>query len=106
MMKLTKDIMLKKLQKQPVNILMKHIKNIITGHLSSVSYNRGTTGIDKQIEKQKVNNFYDLLLNEESSRYLFRILAMKIIMTHPTDYGFYLRKKDLYPPIPFKYYYS
>ncbi len=71
--------------------------------LSAVSYNRGTTGIDKSIEKQKVNNFYDLMLNEESSRYMFRILAIKIIMKHPSDYGFYLRKKDLYPPIPFKF---
>lgn len=68
--------------------------------LAAVSYNRGPTGIDKQLDKQKVNNFYDLLLNEESSRYVFRILATKIILSHPTKYGFYLRKKDLYPPIP------
>ena len=68
--------------------------------MAAASYNRGINGIDKQIEKQKVNNFYDLLLNEESSRYVFRILAIKIIMSHPTQYGFYLRKKDLYPPIP------
>jgi membrane-bound lytic murein transglycosylase D len=71
--------------------------------MAAASFNRGITGIDKQIERQKVNNFYDLLLNEESSRYIFRILAIKIIMMHPTEYGFYLRKKDLYPPIPFKF---
>ena len=70
--------------------------------MAAASYNRGINGIDKQIDKQRVSNYYDLLLNEESSRYVFRILAMKIIMSHPTQYGFYLRKKDLYPPIPTK----
>ncbi len=68
--------------------------------LAAVSYNAGLTGIDKQIEKQKVNSFYDLILNEESSRFIFRILSMKLILTNPTKYGFYLRKKDLYPAIP------
>lgn len=68
--------------------------------LAAVSYNAGFTGIDKQIEKQKVKNFYDLLLNDESSRYVFRILAIKIIVSNPIKYGFYLRKKDLYPNIP------
>lgn len=78
--------------------------------LAAVSYNAGFTGIDKQIEKQKLNinsasgfqhsAFYDLLLNEESSRYIFRILTMKTILTSPVKYGYYLRKKDLYPVIP------
>jgi membrane-bound lytic murein transglycosylase D len=68
--------------------------------MAAVSYNRGFTGIDRQIEKQKQNDFYDLYFNEETSRYVFRAMAMKIIFTNPSNYGYYLRKKDLYQPIP------
>lgn len=66
--------------------------------MAAASYNMGMNGAKRQLEKQKVNNYYDLLLGEETSRYLFRILAVKCIMEHPQDYGYYLRKKDLYPP--------
>ncbi len=65
---------------------------------SAASYNMGINGAQRQLEKQKVSTYYDLLLGEETSRYIFRILAVKCIMEHPQDYGFYLRKKDLYPP--------
>jgi hypothetical protein len=60
----------------------------------------GITGLSKQIETQKVNNYYDLLLNQETARYIFRILAVKEILESPQKYGFVLRKKDLYPQIP------
>ncbi len=70
--------------------------------LVAASYNLGITGISKQLQKQKVNNYYDLLLNEETSRYIFRVLALKQILQFPKDYGFNLRKKDLYAPLPFK----
>ena len=68
--------------------------------LAAASYNVGMGGVSRQIEKQKVNDYYDLLLNEETSRYLFRILAIKEIISNPKAYGFHIRKKDLYPPIP------
>lgn len=68
--------------------------------LVAASYNMGIGGIQKQLNKQRVNNFYDLLLNEETSRYIYRILAIKEIISHPQNYGYILRKKDLYPPIP------
>ena len=70
--------------------------------LVAASYNLGITGISKQLQKQKVDNYYDLLLNEETSRYIFRVLALKQILQFPKDYGFNLRKKDLYSPLPFK----
>jgi hypothetical protein len=70
--------------------------------LVAASYNLGITGINKQLQKQKVNNYYDLLLNEETSRYIFRVLALKQILQFPKDYGFNIRKKDLYAPLPFK----
>lgn len=67
--------------------------------LAAASYNMGIEGLLRQVEKQKNNNYYDLLLNEETSRYVFRILVVKEIMQNPKKYGFLIRKKDLYPPI-------
>ncbi|HEX8515867.1 MAG TPA: lytic transglycosylase domain-containing protein [Bacteroidia bacterium] len=70
--------------------------------LVAASYNRGMTGIQSALQKQKVNNYYDLLLTEETARYIYRILAMKEIISRPKVYGFILRKKDLYPVIAVK----
>jgi membrane-bound lytic murein transglycosylase D len=66
--------------------------------LAAASYNLGPGGVDKQLGRQKRNNYFDLLLPEETSRYVFRILAMKEILRAPARYGFHLRNKDLYPP--------
>ncbi len=71
--------------------------------LAAASYNMGINGITRQIARQKVKNYYDLLLNEETARYVFRILSIKEIITNPKNYGFHIRKKDLYPPIPVIY---
>jgi hypothetical protein len=68
--------------------------------LAAASYNVGRKGISNQIERQQVNNYYDLLLNEETGRYVFRILAFKLISQNPQEYGFQLEKNDYYPPIP------
>ena len=70
--------------------------------LVAASYNRGMNGIQAALDKQKVNNYYDLLLTEETARYIFRILAIKEIISRPKVYGFILRKKDLYPPLSTK----
>jgi membrane-bound lytic murein transglycosylase D len=68
--------------------------------LAAASYNMGTDGITDVMAKQKVNSFYDLSLNKETQRYVYRILAMKLIYQSPVMYGFYLRNLDLYPEIP------
>jgi hypothetical protein len=68
--------------------------------LVAASFNMGTNGLAKQLERQQANNYYDLLLNEETSRYVCRVIAMKEIISNPKDYGFIFRQKDLYPPIP------
>lgn len=68
--------------------------------LAAASYNAGSGRISRELARQGVNNFYDLYLNQETSRYIFRILAMKLIYEDPTIYGFYLRNRDLYPVIP------
>jgi len=66
--------------------------------LSAASYNAGQGRITREFARQKVTNYYDLYLNTETSRYVFRILAFKLICENPSAYGFYLRNKDLYPP--------
>ncbi len=68
--------------------------------LAAASYNVGKNGLFKQLERQKVNNYYDLLLNSETARYLYRIVAVKEILNNSTKYGYVYRKSDLYPPIP------
>jgi hypothetical protein len=68
--------------------------------LVAASYNRGIEGVERALEAQKVTNYYDLYLNDETSRYVFRIMAIKEVYNHPVRYGFYLREKDFYPQIP------
>jgi membrane-bound lytic murein transglycosylase D len=68
----------------------------------AASFNAGLNGIDKQIEIQDSKNYYDLLLNEETARYLFRILSLKLVMSDPEKYGFRVEEKDKYPIIPTK----
>jgi membrane-bound lytic murein transglycosylase D len=70
--------------------------------LAAASYNGGMNGITKRIDEQKVTNYYDLGLTEETSRYVFRILALKEIMRQPAKYGFNIYPSDLYTQIPTK----
>lgn len=67
--------------------------------MAAASYNVGKGGLIKQLDRQKVNNYYDLLLNSETGRYVYRILAVKEILNNSTKYGYHYRKSDLYPPI-------
>jgi membrane-bound lytic murein transglycosylase D len=68
--------------------------------LAAASYNAGKNGIARRLKSQNVSDYYDLLLNEETGRYIFRIVALKEILNHPDKYGFNYRHKDLYKPIP------
>jgi hypothetical protein len=70
--------------------------------LVAASYNRGLDGLKKAMENQQVKNYYDLYLNDETSRYVFRIMALRAVYNHPVQYGFYLREQDFYPQIPAK----
>jgi hypothetical protein len=67
--------------------------------LAAASYNRGMYATDRLLSKQLSENYYDLLLNSETSRYVFRILAIKEIMSNPRAYGFIFDAEDLYQPI-------
>lgn len=64
--------------------------------MAAASYNKGQNGTKRLIEQQGTNNYYNLHLNSETSRYVFRIIAVKEILEHPRKYGFMFREKDLY----------
>jgi len=68
--------------------------------VAAASYNMGRTNIIRQINRQKSDNYYDLVLGDETGRYIYRILAVKLILENPENYGFNLRDNDLYEPIP------
>ncbi|MBL0014086.1 MAG: lytic transglycosylase domain-containing protein [Flavobacterium sp.] len=70
--------------------------------LAAASYNGGMTGVTKQIEMQQVESYYDLLLNDETSRYVFRILALKEIMKSPEKFGFNVDANEMYVNLPSK----
>jgi membrane-bound lytic murein transglycosylase D len=70
--------------------------------LAAASYNGGMTGVNKQIEMQQVSTYYDLLLNDETSRYVFRILALKEIMKNPDKFGFNVNLDEMYVNLPSK----
>lgn len=71
--------------------------------LVAASYNRGMGGVERAIENQGEKNYYDLFLNEETSRYVFRIVAIKEIIEHPSRYGFKVNPRHLYEEEPLKY---
>jgi hypothetical protein len=82
------------------NYLLTAKKRFGTWTLAAASYNAGMAGVAKRLKKQNVTDYYDLLLGEETGRYMFRIVALKEILNNPDKYGFNFRYKDLYNSIP------
>lgn len=68
--------------------------------LAAAAYNAGNAGVSRRLKEQGVTSYYDLLLGEETGRYLFRIVALKEILNHPKQYGFNFTSGDLYKTIP------
>jgi membrane-bound lytic murein transglycosylase D len=68
--------------------------------LAAAGYNAGMAGVSRRLEEQMVTSYYDLLLGEETGRYVFRIVALKEILSNHEKYGFNFRDKDLYSYIP------
>ncbi len=64
--------------------------------LAAASYNMGKAGLDRRLSEQEVSSYYDLLLNQETGRYVYRILAVKEILSSPEKYGFNFDEEDLY----------
>lgn len=91
---------LEKATRVAAEYLKKSKEKFGTWTMAAASYNAGVGGMNKQINRQKETSYYDLLLNDETSRYVFRLLALKEIMNNPQKYGFNFREKDLYTNIP------
>jgi membrane-bound lytic murein transglycosylase D len=82
--------------------LLKSYQKFGNWTLAAASYNGGRAGISDQLQIQKQDNYYDLLLTEETARYIFRVIAYKLIISDPARYGFKIDEEDLYPEL--KYY--
>jgi len=70
--------------------------------LAAAAYNRGNKGMKDAIFAQKENDYYKLYLNSETYRYIFRIIALKLILSNPEEYNFKLSEDDYYPQYKFK----
>lgn len=70
--------------------------------LVAASFNAGTRRLNKFLKEQKVNSYYDLLMADETERYVFRILAFKTILENPERYGIYVSKNLEYKPLKYK----
>ena len=68
-----------------------------TWTLTAASYNNGTNGIENQIGRQQTKNYYNMYLNEETYRFVARIVTLKEIFKNPHQYGFYVSENELYP---------
>lgn len=73
-----------------------------TWTLAAAAYNAGNTGVSRELKRQEVQDYYDLLLNPETSRYVFRIIALKHILSNAEEFGFKYEEKDLYEIEPIK----
>ena len=83
------------------NFILKSYERYGNWTLAAASYNGGRASVDEQIRIQKENNYYDLLLNEETARYVFRVVAYKLVINDPAKYGFIIDESDLYPELDY-----
>ncbi len=67
--------------------------------LAAASFNGGIARVQRQMERQKICNYYDMLFADETQRYVFRIAALKLILENPAQYNFVVEEKDKYPLI-------
>ena len=70
--------------------------------MAAAGYNRGDGGLQAAVDDQQVHNYWDLWLNSETSRYIYRILAFKLIFENPQEYGVKLCPSQMYHPIETK----
>lgn len=82
---------------------LKSLKNKLgSWTLAAAAYNMGPSGINKQMDRQLESSYYDMFLNSETARYVYRILAYKVIFSNPEDFGFNLTDADKYPPYKYR----
>lgn len=87
---------IEKATKVAAEYLKKAKKRFGSWTLAAASYNAGVYGVAKRLETQQVNSYYDVLLPNETERYVFRILALKEVINNPSKYGFVYDQDDLY----------
>ncbi|WP_347838497.1 lytic transglycosylase domain-containing protein [uncultured Draconibacterium sp.] len=68
----------------------------------AAAYNRGMNGINRQMDRQMEEDYYDLLITTETARYVYRIVALKLILENPERYNFYVAENEKYPVIKTK----
>jgi len=68
----------------------------------AAAYNRGMNGVSREMERQEETDYYDLLITTETARYVYRIVALKLILENPEHYKFYIGEDEFYPTIPTK----
>lgn len=82
---------------------IKYLKQLKNRHgswtLAAAAYNMGSSGLSRDLSAQKQQDYYDLNLNMETGRYVFRIVALKEILSNPTNYGFQIDESEKYPPL-------
>ena len=69
--------------------------------LSAASYNMGQDGVENQMKRQKATNYFNLVLNSETSRFVARIVAIKYILQNPEVYGFDIKEDEKYKPLEY-----
>jgi hypothetical protein len=69
--------------------------------VAAASYNMGHDGVKEQSERQKSKNYFNLVLNSETSRFVARIVSLKYILQNPEKYGFDIKSEDKYKPLEY-----
>jgi membrane-bound lytic murein transglycosylase D len=104
-LKINKDVDMRRDPKLSTIAACKFLKwsyaNLNNWALTAASYNVGVSGIKNRLEEQQVDNFFDLHLNSETGRYVYRIIALKLILENPKAYGYFVPDEEKYTPYQF-----
>jgi membrane-bound lytic murein transglycosylase D len=104
-LKISQDVDMRRDPKLSTQAASKFLKwansNLHNWTLTAASYNMGMKGISDRLKEQKVNNFFDLHLNSETARYVYRIIAFKLILENPEAYGYFVPENEKYAPYKF-----
>lgn len=87
---------IEKSTKVAAEYLIKAKERLGSWTLAAAAYNAGNYGIAKRLKAQRVTSYYDALLPDETERYVFRIIALKEVLSNPKKYGFIFDQSDLY----------
>jgi membrane-bound lytic murein transglycosylase D len=104
-LKINQDVDMRRDPKLSTEAATKFLKwansNLHNWTLTAAAYNMGMQGISDRLKEQKVNSFYDLHLNSETARYVYRIIAFKLILENPAAYGYFVPENEKYAPYKF-----